>query len=135
MLAARASSIADGAVHQRLYPVVDDEGRLIGVLPRRTVIDALLRGDRLPDSPVGQHALTDPVVASPGETLRTVANRMASHGLTRLPVVDADNTVIGVISLAGLLAGRLRDITEARDARRIISIRVSMPSRGGRRNT
>jgi len=72
------------------------------------------------------------VLATPEETLRTVANRMASHSLTRLPVVSQDNTVVGVISLAALLAGRLRDVSEARDARRIIQVRVWTP---GRRRT
>jgi CBS domain-containing protein len=132
MIAARASSIDAGSVHQRLYPVVDDDNHLLGVLPRRVIIDALLAGRPVPDGDVLSHAISDPIVAAPGETLRTVANRMAERALTRLPVVDDDGTVVGVISLAGLLAGRLRDVAEARDARRLIRIKIAIPMPGGR---
>jgi H+/Cl- antiporter ClcA/CBS domain-containing protein len=133
VLASRATAITSGSVQQRLYPIVDDAGRVQGVLPRRVVIDLLLTGRPLPATDVSQYAITDPIVASPTETLRTVANRMASHSLTRLPVVAVDGTVVGVISLAALLAGRLRDVSESRDAERIIQIRVANPVRVRRR--
>jgi chloride channel protein, CIC family len=128
----RAAAIERDGVHQRLFPVVDGEGRLLGVLRRRVALDAVLAGGDEVDGSVLDVADRDPVLASPGETLRTVANRMAEHGVTRLPVVAADGTVVGVVSLAALLAGRLRDITEARDLRRLIDIRVTVPLPGGR---
>ena len=65
------------------------------------------------------------VVAYEGETLRTVAYRMAESGLLTLPVVaSADGRrVVGTISLPQLLEGRLRDLREARHAERVLTFR------------
>jgi H+/Cl- antiporter ClcA len=103
------SSLADkrgGRPHQRLYPVIDDGERLVGV-----VTDSAWRAhqgssqDR--DIPVQQIMNDRPVVAHPDEPLRAVAHRMAVTGLTRLPVVDRrTRRFVGVIGLADLLKGR-----------------------------
>jgi hypothetical protein len=51
---------------------------------RRSRAGCCIPGDHggpLPETDVSQHAVADPVIASPGGTLRTVANRMASNAL------------------------------------------------------
>jgi chloride channel protein, CIC family len=121
--------LRDPQHRQRLYPVVDAIGIMHGVLTRRDVLDQALCEDI---NPVGleQMLIDDPVVAFPGETLRTVANRMASSGVTRMPVVErATRRVVGVVSLAQLLQARLRDVQEARDAEQVLRFRLVMPIR------
>jgi H+/Cl- antiporter ClcA/CBS domain-containing protein len=113
---------------QRLYPIVDDAGRLAGIITRRDVLDrALSDGDSL--ATLAEIVNDHPVVAYPDETLRTVAYRMAECGVTRLPVVASrtDRRLVGLIALPQLLEGRLRDLKEAREAERVLSLRPVMP--------
>ena len=76
---------------QRLYPVVDDAQRLVGVVTRND-LQALVadRGDthaRRGRAGAGD-ARGTPTVAYPDEPLRVVVHRMAETGLTRFPVVE-----------------------------------------------
>jgi CIC family chloride channel protein len=133
MLTQRPSAGDPRLTRQRLYPVLlgqDGElGRLFGVVTRRSLLE--------PDSArrtVDDVAVRDPVVAYPDETLRAIAYRMAEHGLTRLPVVARDDPrhVLGLVTLAQLLQGRLVDLEEARSAERVLTVRALLPSRTGR---
>jgi chloride channel protein, CIC family len=121
-------SARDPRHRQRLYPVVADDGTLRGVITRRDVLDQALTdcpGDGTLDGIVS----AAPAVAYPTETLRTVAYRMADTGFTRLPVVAApdDRRLVGLITLPQLLEGRLRDLREARQAERVLTLRPIVP--------
>jgi len=119
------------ARRQMLYPVLDDNDRLLGVVTRTLLETAVHDGNG--SLPVVQLAITEPVVTHPDHTLRSVAVLMAGHEIDRMPVVDRHDParVIGVVSLTHLLAGRLRDLQEARDTERILTPlrRISPPPR------
>ena len=130
-LAAAAAAFVDprrqvrNAQHrQRLYPVLDENLRLHGVVTRRDMLDAALSGTE-PDRLVKDIMVTA-TVAHPDETLRAVANRMAEAQVSRLPVVDRDDTtrIRGLVTLVDLLAGRRKDLYEERHAERIFRVRV-----------
>jgi H+/Cl- antiporter ClcA/CBS domain-containing protein len=104
---------------QRLYPVVDDRGRLRGAVPRqslaapgaaRTVADVLI---------------PEPVVVHADDTLREIASRFARHGITAAPVVErTDPTrLVGLVTVDHLLDGRLRDLAEEHDRERPLGLR------------
>ena len=69
------------------------------------------------------------MVTHPDEILRTVATAMAAHGIDRMPVVSRDDPrrIVGLVSLTMLLAGRLRTLQHARDAERVLRLRVVRP--------
>jgi len=114
---------------QRLYPVVDELGVLHGLLTRRDVLDQALR-DEPSATNIDELLVVPPVVAYPDETLRAVAYRMASSGVTRVPVVERVTArVVGLVSLSQLLQGRLRDLQEAREAEQVLRFRVLLPTR------
>jgi CBS domain-containing protein len=112
------------ARRQMLYPIVGDNDRLLAVVTRTQLETAIHHDHGV--APVTEFGLTNPVVTHPDQTLRTVATAMAAHAVDRMPVVDrADPTrVLGMITLTMLLAGRLRDLQEARDSTRILRLRV-----------
>ncbi len=121
---------------QRLYPVVDGDRRLIGVVTRRElrkVVGAhLLHPAHAGDAtPLAEHVRREPVVAYPDEPLRVVVYRMAEKSLTRFPVVDrADpRKLIGMISLSDLLAARTRNLEEERRRERVLRIHLPFPAR------
>jgi H+/Cl- antiporter ClcA len=130
--AAEALSLISGtdpatvlARRQHLYPIVGDDDELIGVITRTQLETAAHDGSG--DCEVGKLGILTPVVTHPDETLRAVAVAMAGHGVDRMPVVDRDDPrrIVGLISLTMLLAGRLRDLSEARDTERVLRLRVA----------
>ena len=115
------------ARRQMLYPVVTDDSRMLAVVTRTQLETAAHVGAE--QRSVLELGIADPVVAHPDETLRAVAVRMAANAVDRMPVVDRNDRtrIVGTISLTMLLAGRLRDLEEARDAERILRLRVVRP--------
>jgi H+/Cl- antiporter ClcA/predicted transcriptional regulator len=106
---------------QHLYPVIDANRRLIGVITRNDL--AACRGER---AHVSDIARRDAVVAIADEPLRIVVHRMAETGYTRMPVVDSaeELQVVGMVSLNDLLQARARSLTEERSRERILRIRL-----------
>jgi CIC family chloride channel protein len=120
-------------VHERkgqlLYPVVDSSKRLLGVITRHQ-IQQILDDTDSPDRPLSEQARQDPVVAYADEPLRLVVYRMAETGLTRLPVIEREETrtLVGMISLSDLLHARTRTLEEERRRERVLRIRFPFGS-------
>jgi H+/Cl- antiporter ClcA len=113
------------ASNQRLFPVLDEAGRLCGVITQNTLV-ALAQ---TPASSVLDQAHREPACAHGTDTLRHAALVMAESGLTRLVVTDrADpDYPIGVVSLQQLLEGRVRDLHEATHSERVIQVPALRP--------
>jgi len=106
---------------QHLFPVVDADRRVSGVITRRQ-LRALTQSEP-PDAALGK-VLSNPVVAYPDEPLRAVVCRMAETGLTRMPVVEGDSRkLVGMISLEDLLQARVRNLNEERTRERVLELR------------
>jgi CBS domain-containing protein len=112
---------------QHLFPVVDGDGGLLGVLTRTKLFELF---DQAPGKVgalrLGEIAVKDMVVAFADEPLRVVVHRMAESGFTRLPVLDpqSDRKLVGIVSLDGLLRARLQNLTEERARERVLRIRL-----------
>ncbi|MDN5875038.1 MAG: CBS domain-containing protein, partial [Sinobacteraceae bacterium] len=110
---------------QRLYPVIDEQDRLMGVVTRRTMLDAAM------DPPEQDKTKTvldvskvDPIVGYEDMTLREIAYQLADHNISRLPVIERDepHRVIGLISVMNVLKGRFIDLHEERDTERVLRL-------------
>jgi H+/Cl- antiporter ClcA/CBS domain-containing protein len=115
---------------QYLFPVVDDQGLLLGVVARSDV----QRITRDPYANVSAMRLSDvmikePTVAYPDEPLRAVVYRMAATGLTRFPVVERDNPrkLVGMVSFTDLLKGRTRNLEAEQRRERVLPLRIVFP--------
>jgi CIC family chloride channel protein len=109
------------ARRQRLFPVIDDENRLLGVLPWSMVIEAKENSGRR----VRDAMISTSITAYPDEVLRSVADRMAAHGVSVIPVVDRDNAthLEGLITQFDLLKAREKLLAEERHTQRILTMR------------
>jgi len=132
---ASATVIAEAAAHlrpdhsplgQHLYPVLDEKGKVLGVITRKDL--RRLAEEKHASREIGAFVRNEPVVASPLEPLRVVVNRMASSGFTRMPVLDSDGGLAGMVSLQDLLSARTRNLSEERDRERVIRIRLPFGS-------
>jgi CBS domain-containing protein len=119
------------AQSQRLYPVVDGVGALLGVATRRGIEAAAREGSverGLLGALLGTLARA-PVVARADEPLRAAIHRMAETGLTRLPVVDDAEPprLRGLITLKEALKARARHVEEERRRERILPLNAIIP--------
>ncbi len=101
---------------QRLLPVIDRAGVLVGVLTRADIRERLeIEGDALLQRPVGDLVRRVTVEAYPDEPLRVVVYRMAEKSLTTLPVIERETRkFLGLVALDDLLKARERNLDEER---------------------
>jgi IMP dehydrogenase len=81
--------------HVSGVPVTDDEGRLVGILTNRD-----LRFERNLDQPVSALMTSRDLVTAPlGTTLAEAEERLHAHRIEKLPIVDADGRLRGLITV------------------------------------
>jgi len=86
-----------------IVPVVDTDNRLKGVVTDRDVAMAAYLQGRLLQSLGVQEVMSSEVqTVSPMDTLSGAASTMAHHQIRRLPVVDNEGKLIGMLSLNDL---------------------------------
>jgi len=109
---------------QRLLPVVDGAGALVGVLTRADMREAIARGgDTALRSMLRDIVRPETVETAPNEPLRAAVYRMAENGVTRMPVVERDTgKFVGLISLDDMLKGRARHLEEERRRERPLRV-------------
>ena len=113
---------------QRLYPVISAAGDLAGLVAWSQLLEA---GEAAPTGTVGELVQPVRVVAHGDETLRAVADRMASRGVGVIPVVTPGNParLRGMVSQFDLLRARERLLQEERHRERVLRLRP-FPSLG-----
>jgi CIC family chloride channel protein len=114
---------------QRLLPVVDEAGQLVGVLTRGDISEGIKeQGDAMLRRPLRELVRSGTIIANPDESLRVVVYRMAEKGFTRMPVVDrATGKFLGLVSLDDLLKARGRHLEEERRRERPLKLRFLLP--------
>jgi len=108
------------AQHQG-YPVIDDTGRVRGVVTRRALLDPAHPNLRR----IGDMGLREPVVVHEHHSLREAADHMVAHDIGRVIVVGeaAPHPVLGILTRGDLLAAHARRLKEAHHADRHIRLR------------
>lgn len=84
-------------------PVVDGDGRVVGVITAGDLTRLMERDDAWPERSVGEVMTTDPRTARPGELGSAAVHRMEESGIMALPVVDDDGVLKGVVHLHDLM--------------------------------
>jgi CBS domain-containing protein len=117
-------------------PVVDDDGRLVGIVSERDLFPrkaAQPRGGLLsrllgrtdgarPPARVAADVMSTPAVAiEPFWSIPGAAAMMRDHGVKRLPVIDDGGRLVGIVSLADVVRAVVRADSEVqREARRLV---------------
>ncbi len=99
-------------------PVVNDEGRVVGIITDRDICIALATRGRVADRVAVREVAEEHVVTCLKNDEATVAlAAMKKHKVRRLPVVDADGHLRGMVSLNDIVihagAATPRDVVDA----------------------
>jgi CBS domain-containing protein len=109
----RLSSELPQVSHQG-FPVVDDAGRLVGVVTRRNIVESEAGSGML----VGDVVSRRPVVTHADNTLREAADHMVREKVGRLPVIDrTSGRMVGIVTRSDLLAAHERRLQAAQVGR------------------
>lgn len=83
-----------------LAPIVEGE-RLIGTLTDRDIVTRVVAAGKDPETTkVSDVATKDVVTVDPGQDLEEALRLMAQHQVRRLPVVEEDGRLVGVLAQA-----------------------------------
>jgi CBS domain-containing protein len=105
-----------------MLPVVED-GKLLGVITDRDiVVRALAREADAAATAVGDCFSGDAIVAHPDWTTEHAMQTMAQAQIGRLPVVDDEESLVGVVTLSSM-AFRAPDKSDALEAAQEVSRR------------
>jgi len=109
------------AKHQG-YPVVNDRGRLVGMVTRSDLGRLSARDDLTNLKVADLMGSRAPIVALPDERLRDAAERMLAAGVGRLPVVTAaaSDRVVGMLSRSDVLKALARRAEEEHHRERLL---------------
>ena len=94
--------------HHRYYPVVNEEQKLIGLLPSYAIENAAR--DNALEQPLAAHVQPWPVVARTTDDMRDVIRRLAKEGVDRCAVADEQGRVVGFVSPADVLRSRMASL-------------------------
>ena len=87
-------------------PVVD-KNMLVGIVTDRDLALTVVAANQQPSKiSVSQIMSTDPICAKPDDDIEEVLDLMQTHQLRRIPVVDEDKKLVGIISQSDI-ANRL----------------------------
>ena len=87
-----------------ILPVVDSEGRLIGIVTDRDMYIALATRNKLASQlTVDEVARKDVFTCGPDDDVHSALETMKRHYVRRLPVEGSGRTVIGIVSMNDIL--------------------------------
>lgn len=114
-----------------VVPIVDEQGRLVGLVTDRDLVIRAFTGAKTPDVVRVGDVMTDDVQAvTPDEDIHSIIEVMGRRQVRRVPVVDRDDRLLGLISM-GDIANRADYDEELQEALDRISARRSFWNRLG----
>ncbi|MEX2174179.1 MAG: CBS domain-containing protein [Pirellulaceae bacterium] len=78
------------------------DGRLLGIFTERDALKLLAGGADL-NAPVASVMIKNPVTLRPGDTVGHAIGLMSAGGFRRLPIIDRDGKIQGVLKVTNIL--------------------------------
>ena len=94
---------ACNAVYRMAFPVVDDDGKLVGIFTDGDLRRRLIKGASLDEQRVKDLMTENPRSIRTGKLASSAAHLMHELKIDELPVVDADDRPVGVVDIQDIL--------------------------------
>lgn len=101
--ASMKDAIAPLAEMRGTVPIVDEGGRVMGVITAGDLTRLMERDEGFLGRSVSEVMTRDPKTATPDELGSAAASRMETHGVMALPVVGGDHELLGMVHLHDLM--------------------------------
>lgn len=88
-------------------PIVDNKQRLIGVVSEYDLLASLKLGHKWSDVAAGDIMAPNPYSIRPETNVATLVEVLLKSDLVRAPVVDKDNTLVGIVARRDILRAYL----------------------------
>ena len=94
--------------------VIDQQSReLVGVITDRDLCCSIVADGLDPKTtPIQKFISLDPVTCRDGENVEKCERAMQEHQIRRIPIVDSDNRVIGIVAQADLALKTVAEISK-----------------------
>jgi CBS domain-containing protein len=103
--------------HCGALPVLDEKGEPLGIVTDRDICMGLARKNRFPARiPVREVMTPYPFVCQPQDTVEEILAIMAENRVRRLPVVNAEGRLVGIVSISDVAAALPSGRQEVRGA-------------------
>jgi CBS domain-containing protein len=89
---------------------VRDQGRLVGMITDRDIAVRAVAESKSPDTPIQDVMTRDVKYCFDDDELEDVARNMADIQVRRLPVVNRDKRLVGIIALSDIAAAEGADV-------------------------
>jgi CBS domain-containing protein len=86
--------------------VVDETGKVVGLVSERDIIREAAQNEALFDQPVGSVMTTDVIFARPGDDLKAVEKTMTERRFRHLPIMDRGE-LVGIVSIGDVVKAAL----------------------------
>ena len=96
MTASEVARICAGQSAKHVFPVSDDQGRLVGIVTSEELAILHESPELLPVT-TASDLMRPPISVSPSDDLRTAVETMLTHGLRELPVTDGEGHLVGLV--------------------------------------
>jgi len=78
---------------------VGENGRLVGIVTDRDLAVRVIAAGKAPDTPVSEVMTREVLCCVEGQDLEDIAQHMAEARVRRVPVVDQERRLVGILSL------------------------------------
>jgi CBS domain-containing protein len=103
--------------HCGALPVLDEKGEPVGIVTDRDICMALVRKNRFPARVSVREVMTPyPFICQPRDDVEYALAIMAENHVRRLPVVNAEGRLVGIVSISDVAAALPSGRQEARGA-------------------
>jgi len=109
-------TLADRRVGALLVRSSDGDGALAGIVSERDIVRALGSRETVMNDPIASIMTTDVVTVSQDADVSDLMRLMTERRIRHVPVVDEDDSIVGVVSIGDVVKNRMDELETERAA-------------------
>ena len=95
-------------------PVQNSEGKVVGIITEFDLLKSIRKDKVLANTTAGDMMTPNPVTVSPDTSSGDLMRLLEDHHLIRMPVVDSEGKLLGIVARRDILKGYLKTTEQRR---------------------